>query len=272
MGQGPDTGQEPRRVLRWTARWSMRGQTICRWLVVPLMLGLRAPPAMQTPTVTHEEPPRAAFLVAVRAQARRAEVLASVSRRRPLPIAARAGALVATARPASLSIPVASVASLQVPLVPHLPENAVQTVKGPEVLSHVPRRSSAPGPRVWLATPPIRWPARGGLTSGFGLRWREEHKGIDIAAVEGAPIYAARTGRIVVAGWFGTYGLTVVIDHGNRLQTLYAHASAVLVRPGQQVKAGQLVARVGSTGFSTGPHLHFEFLVNGRAVNPLRYL
>ncbi len=272
-GTGPDAGAGVQRVVPSMARWPMRGRTVSKWLVVTLLLGLRVPPATDPPTVTYvtfKESPRPAFLAAVRAQARRAEVLAAVSRRRSLPVGARTGPPIATARIASLSVPAGPAVSAKLPfpaVAPHLPEDAPEPMKAHEVLPHVAR-----GPRVSIATPPIRWPARGGLTSGFGLRWREEHKGIDIAAVEGAPIYAARAGRIVVAGWFGSYGLTVVIDHGSGLQTLYAHASAVLVRPGQQVKVGQLVARVGTTGFSTGPHLHFEFRVNGHPVNPLRYL
>ena len=115
------------------------------------------------------------------------------------------------------------------------------------------------------------WPARGVLTSRFGWRSRRHHNGIDIAAPGGTPIYAARDGRVVFSGWYYGYGRTVIIDHGD-VTTLYGHASKLLARTGQAVKAGDLIARVGSTGVSSGPHLHFEIRVNGRAVNPLKYL
>jgi len=110
------------------------------------------------------------------------------------------------------------------------------------------------------------------LTSRFGWRYRRHHDGIDLAAPHGTPIYAARAGRVVFAGWYYGYGRTVILDHGNGLQTLYGHASSLLVREGQQVERGQLIARVGCTGSCTGSHLHFEVRLRGRAVNPLGYL
>lgn len=116
------------------------------------------------------------------------------------------------------------------------------------------------------------WPARGVLTSRFGWRWRRHHDGIDISAPRGSPIGAARVGVVVFAGWYYGYGRTVMVDHGNGVRTIYGHASAILVRVGQQVSAGQLIARVGSTGNATGPHLHFEVRINGQPVNPLKYL
>lgn len=116
------------------------------------------------------------------------------------------------------------------------------------------------------------WPARGRLTSRFGWRARRHHDGIDIAAPRGAPIAAARDGVVVFVGWYYGYGKTVIINHGGGLQTIYGHASALLVRAGQRVSRGQLIARVGSTGRSTGPHVHFEVRINGRPVNPMKYL
>ncbi|MCL6500074.1 MAG: M23 family metallopeptidase [Firmicutes bacterium] len=116
------------------------------------------------------------------------------------------------------------------------------------------------------------WPARGVVTSRFGTRWRRHHTGVDIAAPRGTPIHAARDGRVVRAGWYGGYGLVVVLEHGDGMETWYGHASAVLVRVGQQVDRGQVIGRVGCTGACTGPHVHFEVRVRGQPVNPLRYL
>jgi murein DD-endopeptidase MepM/ murein hydrolase activator NlpD len=116
------------------------------------------------------------------------------------------------------------------------------------------------------------WPARGQLTSRFGWRRWRHHDGIDIAAPYGSPIYAARPGRVVFAGWYYAYGRAVIVDHGNGVQTLYGHASKLLVRTGETVSQGQLIARVGASGRATGPHVHFEVRVNGRAVNPMKYM
>jgi len=116
------------------------------------------------------------------------------------------------------------------------------------------------------------WPARGQLTSRFGWRRWRHHDGIDIAAPYGSPVYAARPGRVVFAGWYYAYGRAVIIDHGDGVQTLYGHASALLVQTGAPVGQGQLIARVGTSGRSTGPHLHFEVRHKGRPVNPMRYM
>jgi len=116
------------------------------------------------------------------------------------------------------------------------------------------------------------WPARGRLTSRFGWRRWRHHDGIDIAAPYGAPVTAARDGVVIYAGWYHAYGKAVILDHGSGLQTLYGHNAALLVRAGQRVEKGQLIARVGSSGRSTGPHLHFEVRINGRPVNPIKYL
>jgi murein DD-endopeptidase MepM/ murein hydrolase activator NlpD len=116
------------------------------------------------------------------------------------------------------------------------------------------------------------WPVNGTVVSGYGMRWGRLHEGIDIAASTGTPIWSAAAGTVIHAGWLGGYGNLVVVDHGNGLATAYAHASAILVAVGQQVAQGETVALIGSTGNSSGPHLHFEVRVNGVAVDPLLYL
>jgi murein DD-endopeptidase MepM/ murein hydrolase activator NlpD len=116
------------------------------------------------------------------------------------------------------------------------------------------------------------WPVNGPVVSGFGMRWGRMHEGIDIAVSSGTPIHAAAAGTVIHAGWLGGYGNLVVVDHGDGLSTAYAHASAILVGVGQHVSQGETLSLVGSTGNSTGPHLHFEVRVNGSAVDPLAYL
>jgi murein DD-endopeptidase MepM/ murein hydrolase activator NlpD len=116
------------------------------------------------------------------------------------------------------------------------------------------------------------WPCDGVVTSGFGVRWGRMHEGIDIGCAYGAPNRAAAAGTVIYAGLLGGYGNLVVIDHGNGLSTAYAHASSILVSVGQRVSQGETVSLVGSTGHSTGPHLHFEVRINGVAVDPLLYL
>jgi murein DD-endopeptidase MepM/ murein hydrolase activator NlpD len=116
------------------------------------------------------------------------------------------------------------------------------------------------------------WPVDGAVVSGFGMRWGRLHEGIDITAPTGTPIWAAAAGTVIHAGWLGGYGNLVVVDHGDGLATAYAHASVILVALGQEVAQGETVALVGSTGNSSGPHLHFEVRVNGIAVDPLLYL
>jgi murein DD-endopeptidase MepM/ murein hydrolase activator NlpD len=116
------------------------------------------------------------------------------------------------------------------------------------------------------------WPVNGTVVSGFGMRWGRLHEGIDITASTGTPIWAAAAGTVIHAGWLGGYGNLVVVDHGDGLATAYAHASSILVSVGQSVAQGETIALVGSTGDSSGPHLHFEVRVNGVAVDPLFYL
>ncbi|NBD18304.1 MAG: peptidoglycan DD-metalloendopeptidase family protein [Cyanobacteria bacterium] len=118
------------------------------------------------------------------------------------------------------------------------------------------------------------WPAEGVFTSGYGMRWGRMHRGIDIAAPIGTPILAAAPGEVVVAGWHnGGYGNLVKLKHPDGSLTLYAHNNKVLVQKGQEVDQGQQIAEMGSTGRSTGPHLHFEIHPAGTgAKNPLAYL
>jgi murein DD-endopeptidase MepM/ murein hydrolase activator NlpD len=120
-------------------------------------------------------------------------------------------------------------------------------------------------------------PVAGSVTSRFGMRFHpifkvnKMHTGVDYGAQHGASISAAGDGVVIEAGYRRGYGNTVIIDHGGGLATLYAHCSAVLVSEGKEIKRGQTIARVGSTGYATGPHLHFEVRVNGEPVNPAAY-
>ena len=116
------------------------------------------------------------------------------------------------------------------------------------------------------------WPVQGVLTSPYGMRWGRMHEGIDIGAAQGTPIYAAAGGTVNYAGWEGGYGNLTLIDHGNGLATAYGHQSQLAVSSGQTVSRGQLIGYVGSTGHSTGPHVHFEVRVNGVPNDPLSYL
>lgn len=133
--------------------------------------------------------------------------------------------------------------------------------------------------RDLLESTPSILPAAGYLSSGFSSSrlhpiHNEElpHEGVDIAAPRGTPILAAAKGRVIKAGRESGYGLTVELDHGYGYSTLYGHASQVLVRPGQQVERGDVIGLVGSTGLSTGPHLHYEVRVSGRPVDPMNYV
>jgi len=115
-------------------------------------------------------------------------------------------------------------------------------------------------------------PLKGILTSKFGMRNGRPHKGVDIAAPIGEPIYAALAGKVVFSGVQRGYGNVIIIEHNNKIMTVYAHNETNLVRIDDKVKKGQPIATVGKTGITTGPHLHFEYRKNGKAKNPLKYL
>lgn len=121
-------------------------------------------------------------------------------------------------------------------------------------------------------------PVEGRISSGYGMRFHpihhepRFHKGIDVAAPAGAPVRSVMDGVVESAGWQRGYGQTVSVRHADGRSTLYAHLSAILVKDGETLKAGQEIGAVGSSGNSTGPHLHFELRENGAAVNPMAYL
>lgn len=129
-----------------------------------------------------------------------------------------------------------------------------------------------------MATKPSIWPTMGDVTSRFGWRGSpmgggsDYHPGIDIANSIGTPIVATADGKVVESGRASGYGQLVQIDHGNGIQTLYGHNSQLIVQVGQMVKKGQIIAYMGSTGYSTGSHVHYEVRVNGTAVNPANFL
>ncbi|PIZ17777.1 hypothetical protein COY52_02940 [Candidatus Desantisbacteria bacterium CG_4_10_14_0_8_um_filter_48_22] len=128
----------------------------------------------------------------------------------------------------------------------------------------------------FIKVTPNRWPIRGWITSRYGWRTfkgnREFHSGIDIATLYGSSIRSAADGMVEFSGWKASYGRLVVIDHGRGIQTWYGHNSANTVRAGQFVKKGEIIAKVGTSGHTTGPHVHYEIRVNGKHVNPFKYL
>lgn len=148
-------------------------------------------------------------------------------------------------------------------------------------LASVPSAAKASAP-VYAPTTvsiPSRNPLDGAsMTSGFGMRThpvlggRRGHKGIDLAMPTGTPVYATADGVIGKAEWFSSYGLYIAIEHGGNIQTRYGHLSRLNVAAGQPVKKGDLIGYVGSTGRSTGPHLHYEVRIAGVAVNPVPYM
>ena len=121
----------------------------------------------------------------------------------------------------------------------------------------------------------MRMPVSGGVSSSFGVRFhpilhsRRFHRGVDLKAAHGTPIRAPADGRVVSAGWSGGYGRQVRIGHGDGLTTSFSHMSRIAAAPGTNVHRGQVIGYVGSSGLSTGPHLHYEVLKNGKAVNPM---
>jgi murein DD-endopeptidase MepM/ murein hydrolase activator NlpD len=133
-------------------------------------------------------------------------------------------------------------------------------------------QSSQSGSTVQPSSSGFIWPVSGPVTSPFGWRWGRMHEGIDIAVPYGTPVHAAAAGQVIYAGWMGGYGNLVVIDHGGGMATAYGHNTSIVVGVGSSVSQGQVVAYSGSTGHSTGPHVHFEVRVNGTPVDPMGYL
>lgn len=140
----------------------------------------------------------------------------------------------------------------------------------------VPQRASRgaddPGTDGRVSGAGLIWPVRGPVTSGYGSRWGRMHEGIDIGAGTGTPIRAAKAGSVVFAGVMNGYGNVIIVDHGGGFSTLYAHQSRLGASRGDDVSQGEVIGYVGSTGHSTGPHLHFETRVNGSPRNPRDYL
>jgi len=136
----------------------------------------------------------------------------------------------------------------------------------------IPKRRSVPQPEIKKFQPGITWPLSGRITSVYGWRRGKHHDGIDIAARMGKPIVAAANGIVIFSGWRSGYGRMVVIQHNRLLKTVYGHTSRNYVRRGQTVTQGQVIALVGNTGRSTGPHLHFEVRNTIGAQDPMRYL
>lgn len=140
-----------------------------------------------------------------------------------------------------------------------------------EPVEKVVRVGTKTPPRT-MATGSFARPTSGYLTSRFGYRWGRSHQGIDVGASTGTPIYAADGGVISMSGWNGGYGKMIAINHENGYVTYYAHCSRLLYNSGKRVAKGDVIAYVGNTGRSTGPHLHFEIRKNGTPVNPLNYV
>lgn len=156
----------------------------------------------------------------------------------------------------------AAEAAVKQPLTPPLPEEAIDN-GAPPVPGADHSNSSLMSSRNLL------WPMRiGRVSSRFGVRWGRMHQGTDIAAPYGTPILAAADGKVIFSGWEGGYGQLIVVDHGNGLKTKYGHCSQRLASAGEQVRQGDVIGKVGNSGRSTGPHLHYEVIREGQAKNP----
>ncbi len=143
------------------------------------------------------------------------------------------------------------------------------------VTAHPQNKIVAKGTRTLLASRGggrLVWPASGSVSSGFGTRGGRDHTGIDIVGRVGSPVVAAEAGTVIRAGWYSGYGKCIDISHGSGVVTRYAHLSSINVSNGQVVSRGEYIGGVGNTGRSTGPHLHFEVIINGTPHNPLNFL
>ena len=123
-----------------------------------------------------------------------------------------------------------------------------------------------------LSPTSYRWPARGAVSSEYGPRWGRMHKGIDVAAPTGEPVVAVEAATVVYAGWVSGFGNTVVLAHGGGIMSLYGHLDQVLAADGSRLDRGVQIGTVGSTGASTGPHLHLEIWRDGAPVDPRQFL
>ncbi len=190
-----------------------------------------------------------------------------------------------------VEVPPAPVAGDPAPAGAHAPatpprSTAVAAAPDPGPSSHEPASAPSPGPPSHAAAPapapapharnggdpPLAWPLKGVLYGRYGVRAGHRHDGIDIAAPEGTTVGAAAAGTVIYAGEQTGYGAIVIVRHDGGLVTLYAHASRLLVDEGARVRRGEGIARVGQTGRTTGPHLHFEVREGTRPRNPLLYL
>lgn len=147
-------------------------------------------------------------------------------------------------------------------------ENGIRPIAEAKIAAELAREK-------YLAAIPSMWPTLGYISSGFGFRSYPDygfHSGLDIVNDYGAPVYATATGVVIEAGWYGGFGYRIVIDHGNGLHSMYAHNSRLLVSEGDIVKKGQQIATVGSTGYATGPHVHYQLELWGKPVDPTPYL
>ncbi len=163
---------------------------------------------------------------------------------------------------------------LQIGSVLHIPENKVHP---PSTIPSTQPTSLAASviplvPETNLNTIELAWPVMGRLTSSFGTRWGSVHEGVDLGVPIGTPVRAAAEGVVSFAAVRGAYGWLVVIEHADGWETYYAHNSQLLVKVGDSVQQGQVIAKSGSSGRTTGPHLHFEVRRNGVPIDPMRYL
>jgi murein DD-endopeptidase MepM/ murein hydrolase activator NlpD len=149
----------------------------------------------------------------------------------------------------------------------------VEIARRKESLAHLQQTVSQI--RKNFAQTPSIWPTHGSLASGFGYRyfpWRGFHAGVDISTWYGAPVRSTAAGVVAFVGWRSGYGRTVIVDHGGGVTTLYAHNSSFATKVGERVIKGQVIAYVGTSGLSTGPHCHYEIRRNDRPINPVAYL
>ncbi|GHS89178.1 hypothetical protein AGMMS49957_11950 [Synergistales bacterium] len=191
-------------------------------------------------------------------------------------IAKRYGVSVDKIRKVNASVNVASLKAGNEIFLPGARPEAIADKSNQSVASNSKKSGKSSGDAQ--SSRSYRWPVMGRINSPFGwrrhpvTRRRDFHTGLDIKAGRGTVIRGSREGRVAYAGWMGGYGKVVVVEHSDGQSTLYAHCSSLLVRQGEKVSVGQNIARVGTTGRTTGPHLHFEVRTGNSPVNPLKYL